>query len=756
MAEMAEPVSSPSISTPRSVPTRSGWMRSPWLWLFLFALLFRLVYIAESARDPLYGVHLVDARVYDDWAREMARGHWLWNRVRYYLPVYPLFLALHKVALGDNPVYVKWSQAAMGALASVLLGLTAARLVGRRWLGLLAGGAMATNWVLVVYGAEEFAESFSVFFLTLALYCTIGRGRLDWVGVLLGGLAMALAAAVRPNLILFLPFAAGWIAWKHGLRRWRRAAWGVAIFASAWGFIFVPILLRNHRLTGAWMLRKQATWNFYSGVAPRFDGLPIPPGIEFDNYMRLPILEGLRSPDEIERFWAERGLQVLREKPLGVARVIARRVLMYLSSEEFSQEFDVHAYRSYSRFLSLPWPGFWLVGPLGLLGICIWRRWSKEAALPAILFVVGIVSIVPFRFADRYRLPSIPFLTLFAAAAVGRLVEWWTARRWRPLVFAAAGLAVLCFLSWPDWLGLEERRIARHDWYVGLHHKEAGRFKAALESFERSMRDYSWDADSPRYAAEILIEMKQLDRAEAMAREALRREPRFPEAMFALGRIALERGNDARAEAWVRRGLGLFPNSFTGFLLMARLANRAGEPEKEIAFFRQALREGAGERTVLTLGLRLEDLGRLDEALQCYERVLAEDLAPRFHRARAAMLAGNLFLRRRGDPAEARRYWSIIVERFPSETLFYDQACFLLNRIDETRFLARLEPTSPPAEKSLVYYVIGMHRKMDGDFEGARRAYRQCLGVAAGSETPLLPQKWAREDMGSTPTLEIR
>ena len=141
----------------------SALLRSPFLWLFVFALIFRLIYIAESTKNPLFGVPIVDASYYDQWAREMAGGNWLWDRVENYLPIYPAFLAAQKVLFGDVAAVNKWLQALMGALSAVMLAAVGAKLWNRR-AGLIVGFLVATNWLLIVYESEKFAESFAIFF----------------------------------------------------------------------------------------------------------------------------------------------------------------------------------------------------------------------------------------------------------------------------------------------------------------------------------------------------------------------------------------------------------------------------------------------------------------------------------------------------------------------------------------------------------------------------------------------------------------
>ena len=137
-------------------PPGAGIGRESAIALFLFAFAFRVIYILQSTDNPLFGVPLIDAKVYADWAGRMAEGVWRWDHVGNYLPVYPAFLALQQIFFGSGPLVSKVIQALMGSLSAVLMAQAAAR-AWNRPVGLLTG------YLLAVFEAEEFAES-SAFF----------------------------------------------------------------------------------------------------------------------------------------------------------------------------------------------------------------------------------------------------------------------------------------------------------------------------------------------------------------------------------------------------------------------------------------------------------------------------------------------------------------------------------------------------------------------------------------------------------------
>ena len=82
---------------PRSITKKSV------LFLFIFALAFRMIYVIQSTENPIFGVPVVDAYVYAQWAKKMVDGIWLWDQVDNYLPIYPAFLAVQQIIFGASP-----------------------------------------------------------------------------------------------------------------------------------------------------------------------------------------------------------------------------------------------------------------------------------------------------------------------------------------------------------------------------------------------------------------------------------------------------------------------------------------------------------------------------------------------------------------------------------------------------------------------------------------------------------------------------
>lgn len=712
--------------------------------LFLFAFGFRMIYIIQSADNPLFGVPIVDAHVYAEWADRMAQGVWLWDRLENYLPIYPAFLALQQIAFGTSPLVTKITQSLMGSLSAVMLAQVAARTWNRK-IGLITGYLIATNWMLVLFEAEKFAESFSIFFQSLTLWFLIRYAHRLW-GIAAAGLAFALSAGVRANLFLVLPFILGWLLWRDWPLR-VSAIKKAVLFGLGTILIVGPIVTRNYQITGAPLLRAQNTWNLYAGISPEFEGLHPPTGILFNKYMNLPFAAGARTETEIERYWANKALEVIRQQPLKIAANFLRRLVIFFTAREWSQELDVYIYRGYSGFLSLPWTGFWLIGPFSLLGFCFLRRLTKNQWLLIGYTVVGFLSIIPFKGSDRYRLPTVVLLTIFAAVAMWQLYLFIQNADKQNLYKSLAVLAAFCALCWPDWLNLAERKTARHNFYIGLHNESKGKLDKAVAQYKISMKQFPWDPDSPFRIGRILRRQGQPRQGLVFLKEALRREPNFPEAINEIARIYLAADLTEVADLKARDSLKMNPIEKDTLRLLADIRQRQGNIEKEIAYLNKAAFEARDSESAIILADRLVEMGKYEYAVRLYDRVMHSRKTNRYLRVQAAMLAGITATRHLKNAETAHGYWIAVSRKFRDFKFFALQADFMLEILDEKPFRKHMQLSNQ--WQIAAAYMIGLKNWINGDLAKAEREFQRCLAdhrePAAKPET--IPQKWAWEDL---------
>jgi tetratricopeptide (TPR) repeat protein len=361
--------------------------------------------------------------------------------------------------------------------------------------------------------------------------------------------------------------------------------------------------------------------------------------------------------------------------------------------------------------------------------------------------LVGIVSIVPFKASDRYRLPVATLLTIFAAFALWQLFKWSQLKNKRALLISLALFGVLCLLCWPDWQDLQTRKTARHDFFIGLRHETFGRPDEAIRFYEKSMKNFAWDPDSPYRIGHILLRRGNVAQAKVFLEEALRREPDFPEVMNELARIHLHNDNLRQAEMQAHASLNLYPNMKATLLLLATIKQKQGNTAAEIFYLKKAARETKDPKVAIRLGNRLSELGNYQAAVTWYNYVIDSPKVDGLLQARAAMFAGITVARFWEDKTRALDYWRLVAENFGDATFFFQPANFLLGRIDESTFKIQIDTSSDL--KAFGTYAIGLKHRLGGNSQAARIAFKSCLELSPEKD-PLkmrIPFKWAREDL---------
>lgn len=155
----------------------------------------------------------------------------------------------------------------MGAFTAVLMAQVADRAWNRQ-VGLITGYLLATYWMLVVFGAEKYAETFSIFFQSLTLWLLVRCSQRFWA-IFAAGITFGLSAGVRANLFLVLPVVIVWLVWRNWNHR--MIAFKTAVLFSLGTVLIIgPIVVRNYQISGSPMLRAQANWSLYSGLSPEF------------------------------------------------------------------------------------------------------------------------------------------------------------------------------------------------------------------------------------------------------------------------------------------------------------------------------------------------------------------------------------------------------------------------------------------------------------------------------------------------------
>src|SRR5882672_991640 len=129
------------METPASPQEQSNSIRGDaFVFLGIAALAFalRFVHLLQARSVPIFDALLMDGQSYSAWADRIVAGDWLGDRIFYQAPLYPYFLAVVKLAVGNDLWRIRLVQIAIGSLACGILFLAGRSFFTRR-IGVLAG-----------------------------------------------------------------------------------------------------------------------------------------------------------------------------------------------------------------------------------------------------------------------------------------------------------------------------------------------------------------------------------------------------------------------------------------------------------------------------------------------------------------------------------------------------------------------------------------------------------------------------------------
>ena len=613
-----------------SRPIAPPWGRVDWLAgaaVVVVALLVRLVYLFQLQDSPYFEFEIVDAAIHDQWAKRIAAGQ-PWNEGVYFrAPLYPWFLGAVYKLTGGAMFGVRLVQLLLGAInCGLVFGL--ARQLVPRLPSIAAGIAMATYWVAIFYDAELLIPVLSTGLNLLAVIGLFALARRPSAPRLIAaGLALGLSAIARPNVLLFAPLAFGWLLWT--LPRWRTAMRAAAIYTAAVVLPIAPVTAHNIAAGEFVLVASQGGVNLYIGNNPQADGMHVfLPGLTTttdDIYAGSTALAQREAgrplrPGEVSKHYSGKAFAFMRAQPGRAFGLFVSKARYFWSHKEILNNKHLYVladrYTPLLKFMPL---GFWLVGPLGMLGLFVALRDTRRL-LPLSGFVLAyMLSVVLFFVNARFRLPTVPFLIVLGAYGVVAMLQAWKERQHDRLGLACAGLLVGSVLAAgapaksdvAEAVALE--RLGATLFLQGRHDEAFGLFQEAIDDDPDALR--------PRYSlARAYDEAGRTDEAIDAYASLLEREPDNLDALRRLGLLRLGAGDAKGALDPLQRAATLRPDR--------DVEASIGRALLEIGDLDEALRrlgapESVGSAEIAaTIGERLIRGRRYDDAGPWLERAV--------------------------------------------------------------------------------------------------------------------------------------
>jgi len=622
----------------------------PWLILIaiiLGGLLVRATYLFEISDQPSFDHLRRDPAFHDFWARGLFGGQCdapdgcdaeiINNNPYLRPPAYPWFLGLVYATCDSDYMAPRIVQMVLG-LFSVILAFFLARALFGNTCGLITTAFMSGYWGFIYYEMELLASSLLVLLgLGLINVLRLWLDKPTYGRAIPAGLLIAVFALARPNILGFLPVLLAW-AWWIGRRGKTKQAFRTALA----GFFLValvgiaPATIRNYLVSGEFVLIScNGGINLYIGNNEYSDGYSTDiPGseellghygwswFEYPQYVRLlseKLPKGLTVAQSSTYFGKLAG-QFIRDHPGKFFRLIGRRALLFWGPAEISNNKAVHFDHIYSPTLVLL-GGFSLPFSLALAGIGLIltdRKSQKnissgpngrkqlELIVLILLFVLTyFASFLPFLVSERFRVPIVPFLIIFASYTPYRLVQFIVGgdlgapsgrpySQRRKLTFFLMWLAICLALY-----GLARVPIAaytyekdRFQWHYdrGQAAKSADQTGRFISEYQQLLKLKPRWYQGHRSLGEALLSFGHVTEAISHYTYALDLQPENPRAHFNLALALASNGQFELARAHYEKALVLEPDFPEAHNNLGNLFVREKNFDQAIIHYKEALR----------------------------------------------------------------------------------------------------------------------------------------------------------------------
>jgi len=382
--------------------------RLPLLWLFVAALLVRLLF-----NVLVIGMEVPTQDTFSDWKEydlvglSVASGTGFTIYGQPYLihpPGYPLFLGILYLLFGHSYVAVKVAQSLLGALTCVVILLIGERVFTRR-VGMVAATIAAVYPHLVYYTGILMSETLFLF-LAMVFLCALAMLREDFSPkrMAFAGVILGLASLTRP-MLMFIPALLFFWVWIE-CRSTKRA---LVVTATLWlwmALVILPWTVRNYVVTGAVVPIVATHWvTLYGANNPVILENPDAVGGWVDP-------EPMR-PEEYRAAYVAFMSEMLLHRPLDFVKLELHKLKRFWSLFPKTQTPRRDAL---INLLSYGW-----LLPLFLVGMALAARVPPTPWMLYLWVAYFCLLTLVMHGTTRYRLPVDPVIILFAAFTLARV-----------------------------------------------------------------------------------------------------------------------------------------------------------------------------------------------------------------------------------------------------------------------------------------------------------------------------------------------
>lgn len=605
--------------------------------VFAVAMVLRLIYLYQIRNAPFFDLALGDAQIYHGWAKQIAAGDWLGNKVFFHPPFYAYLLAVFYKIFGSKIVVARSINIILGSLSCAVLADAAKRIFSKP-AGIITGLLLAIYAPAIFYDGLFHTTALSGLLLCLIIWLPAVAADLPaniwfWPAA---GIALGMSVLTRENTIIFAIIIPLWLLF-HRRAPFQRRAVKTAVFLLGAAVVLFPVAARNKHIGGSWLLTTSNFGrNLYIGNHQGASGFyePMQPGrghAWFEQEDDTAIAENAAgrklSPAEVSAYWTGEAMDFIKTRPGQWLALMIRKLALFFNNIEIADTEDLYSYSEQSGILKTADYvfSFGVLLPAAVCGIYLTRGRRQELALLYLLLAGYTASVVIFYVFGRYRYPAVMLLILFASAAVIELVKI--------IKNMDSAKIIVCFLLIIAAGIFSNRTIVQKNILQAMTANNVanellleGDTEQAVQYYLRAIKLNPDNANSYGNLAFVLKSQNRPDEAAACCRKAIQLDPDNLQAYLNLAEIFTGQGKQDEAVNCYKKILHIQPQNFAVHYNLGNLLKAQGKSDEAIDHYRQGLTIEPNDAELHTnLANALNQSGRTEEAMEHYRKAVESD-----------------------------------------------------------------------------------------------------------------------------------
>ncbi len=568
--------------------------------IFILSLAIKIAILYFAAEPVIFNK-------YPYFAEHLGHGIGIGERILDLSPLYLYITTIFFKIFGPNWDLLALIQILLGSLNCVFIYLIGSKIFDDT-AGLIAAAFLMLYGNITLIELTLEPEVLLLFFNSLAVIALLKAGNMSlapfrsWRWLLAGAL-VGFSAITKANALLMIPGAAIWVWLSVSVRRNRFMA--VAYLLLGTLIVISPVTIRNYlQFKDFVLITADGGKVFFHGNGPGATGMEradlsdqgfIEERQAEPDYAHALFRETARKlskaplkPSECADFWFDRTLKYMREQPEAAIGLAWKKFCLFWNNYEV-HDLDT-TYKDYLALKRWPLLSFGLLSVLGLLGMGSTLSRFRHAFLIYWMVLVYLLSVTVFLPASRYRLPAVPFLSIFAA---GYIRDWFHfIRQKKVLEYVTPLVLIPILLAWS---------------YMPFRHEIA-----LFDRWQQASRiHYSLGGRMLFNKGEYHEAIEELEQVISVA-------PDFAPPYNYMGKAYAILGDFPRAQNCFLRVIALSPEIDEGFLNLGLLFELKGEFSKAISCFEKALTLNPNNPKTRQHLVKLEETVNNDPSVRMY------------------------------------------------------------------------------------------------------------------------------------------